>query len=94
MSTHSAFVILTNDPVPAARVKEIVMMNSPATQCQVCWRVQGNGTGEADSTTWSDLPSFIQEHKLTAHDLSFVDGYCPQCTQLYCRLTQENLFES
>lgn len=69
-------------------------MDATATQCQFCWRVRDLGTGGGDSAGWSDLPTFIQKHNLAAHTLSFTDGYCPQCTLLYCRLTQQHVYES
>lgn len=69
-------------------------MDFTATQCQVCWRVQGNGVDRSPCAVWWDLQTFIQTHDLTTHDLSFSEGYCPQCTQLYRRLTQDHLHES
>ncbi len=69
-------------------------MDPTAIQCQFCWRVEDGRTGETHSTGWSDLATFIQKHKLATHDLSFADGYCPQCTQLYGRLTQQHVYES
>lgn len=65
-------------------------MNPTATQCQFCWRVEDSGPGGIEPTGWSDLPTFIQKYNLATHDLSFADGYCPQCAQLYVRLTQEH----
>lgn len=64
-------------------------MSATATQCQFCWRVEDIRTGGNESGAWSDLPTFIQKHNLASQDLSFAGGYCPQCTQLYGRLTQE-----
>ncbi len=69
-------------------------MDPTATQCQFCWRVQEVGISGSDVRVWSDLPTFIQKHNLATHDLSFADGYCPQCTQLYGRLTQAPSYES
>ncbi len=65
-------------------------MSPRATQCQFCWRVEDNRTGGSDASAWSDLATFMQKHNLASHDLSFAGGYCPQCTQLYGRLTQEH----
>ncbi|HMZ55044.1 MAG TPA: hypothetical protein PKJ04_01995 [Nitrospira sp.] len=69
-------------------------MEPTATQCQFCWRIHDQGTGGGEAGGWSDLPTFIQKHNLATHDLSFTDGYCPQCTQLYCRLTQVHPYDS
>ncbi len=69
-------------------------MDSTATQCQVCWRVRDNRADKGPCSLWSDLQTFIQEHDLTPHDISFSEGYCPQCITLYHRLTQENLYDS
>lgn len=69
-------------------------MEPTATQCQFCWRIHDQGAGGGESAGWSDLPTFIRRHNLATHDLRFTDGYCPQCTQLYCRLTQVHLYDS
>ncbi len=69
-------------------------MDSTATQCQVCWRVRDNRADRSSCTVWFDLQTFMQQHDLTPHDLSLSEGYCPQCTQLYRRLTQDHLYDS
>ncbi|HAP42198.1 MAG TPA: hypothetical protein DCQ94_20965 [Nitrospira sp.] len=69
-------------------------MEPTATQCQFCWRIHDQGAGGGESAGWSDLSTFIRTHNLPTQDLRFSDGYCPQCTQLYCRLTQAHLYDS
>ncbi len=69
-------------------------MDPTATQCQFCWRVEDSGSGEIEPAKWSDLSTFIQKYNLATHDLRFADGYCPQCTILYGRLTQAHAYES
>lgn len=64
-------------------------MDSAATQCQFCWRVRDDGNDRQASTVWADLPAFMQKYDLKPHDLALSEGYCPQCDQFYCRLTQD-----
>jgi hypothetical protein len=63
-------------------------MDPTATQCQFCWRVRDDGSDRRSSTAWADLPAFIQKYDLKPHDLSFSEGYCPDCDRFYCQLTQ------
>lgn len=69
-------------------------MDSAATQCQVCWRVRDNRADGDSCAAWSDLQTFMEHYDLTPHVPSLSEGYCPQCTTLYRRLTQENLYDS
>lgn len=63
-------------------------MECNATQCQFCWRIRDENSGPGASPLWADLPAFIQKHELESHDLSFSEGYCPECDRFYCQLTQ------
>lgn len=69
-------------------------MDSAATQCQVCWRVQDNGTNGTSGAVWSDLQTFMDKHDLISHGPIFSEGYCPQCSTLYRRLTQEHPYDA
>lgn len=66
-------------------------MDAEAMQCQFCWRVQDNGPDGHSPAGWADLPAFLQKYHddVTPYDLTLSEGYCPQCDQFYCRLTQE-----
>ncbi len=64
-------------------------MDPTATQCQFCWRVRDDGADRRLSAVWADLPAFLQKYDLKPHDLTFSKGYCPQCDQFYCQLTQD-----
>ena len=69
-------------------------MDSAATQCQVCWRVRDNRAEGSSCAVWSDLQTFMDNHDVTSHGPSFSEGYCPQCTTLYHRLTQDHLYDA
>ncbi len=63
-------------------------MDSPATQCQFCWRVRDDGATRPLATVWADLPAFLQKYDVKPHDLTFSEGYCPDCDRFYGQLTQ------
>ena len=69
-------------------------MDSAATQCQVCWRVRDNRTEGSSCAVWSDMQTFMNNHDVTSRGPSFSEGYCPQCTTSYRRLTEEHPYDA
>ena len=69
-------------------------MDSAATQCQFCWRVREDGADARAVTQWGELATFLQKHEAQPQDLTVSEGYCPQCNQFYCQLTQQNMYDT
>ena len=69
-------------------------MDSAATQCQFCWRVRDDGADMHVTTEWGELSTFLQKYEVKPHHLTLSEGYCPQCNQFYCQLTQQHLYET
>lgn len=69
-------------------------MDYAAIQCQVCWRVQHDKTDGRSCAAWLDLQTFMDNYDATSRGPLISEGYCPQCSTLYHRLTQEHFYDA